>query len=218
MRRVRLSTVVTISFLALTAAVSPANASGVARARVQVRVYDTTVMLAADQTVALRAAAGVLAAAGIDVTWVMCGEAGSGNPRVCDVPIGRSEVAVRLVRLPGVTSYRGELELGYSLVDTTAAAGALATIYVDRVQWLAAQSGVESPFVIGMAIAHEIGHLLLGTNKHSASGLMRAVWSRQQLQRHEATDWRFTKDQAAGMVRAMRDREMQMASNIIWGE
>src|SRR5258706_5340629 len=40
--------------------------SGVARARVQIRVYDATVMPAANQEVGLRAAAGVLAAAGID--------------------------------------------------------------------------------------------------------------------------------------------------------
>jgi hypothetical protein len=193
--------------------VSGANASSLARARVQVRVYDTTVMPAADQTVALRAATGVLAAAGIDVTWVMCGRAGNGNPHVCEVPLGRSELSVRLVRLPGTTSHRGELELGYSLVDTTVAAGALATVYVDRVQWLTAQAGVDSPTILGMAVAHEIGHLLLGTNRHGTTGLMRAVWTSRQLQYHDDSDWRFTRDEAASMVRALHDRELQMASD-----
>ena len=48
--------------------------SNTARSRLSVRVYDSGVMPAADQTVALRAAAGVLAAAGIDVTWLPCGD------------------------------------------------------------------------------------------------------------------------------------------------
>ncbi|PYR71118.1 MAG: hypothetical protein DMF88_00695, partial [Acidobacteria bacterium] len=56
---------------------------------VQVRVYDTGTMPAADQTVALRAAAGVLAAAGIDVTWVVCGDAAD-VAGACGLPLRRA--------------------------------------------------------------------------------------------------------------------------------
>ena len=153
---------------------------------------DHGMMPAADQTVALRAAAGVPAAAGIDVTWLVCGEGASpSNPRMCEIPLGLTELALRLVRLPGVPSARGQLQLGYSLVDTRVAEGKLATVYVDRVHWLAAQAGADTAVVSGFAIAHETGHLLLGTNAHSASGLMRAVWSRAELERAERADWRF---------------------------
>ncbi len=38
------------------------------------------------------------------------------------------------------------------------------------------------PVILGHAAAHEIGHLLLGSNSHSPQGLMRARWSRQDLQ------------------------------------
>ena len=176
-------------------------------ARVQVRVYDRGMMPAADQTVALRAAAGVLAAAGIDVTWLLCGEdASASNPRVCEIPLGATELSLRLVRLPGVPSARGQLQLGYSLVDTGVAEGKLATVYVDRVHWLAAQAGADTAVVSGFAIAHEIGHLLLGTNAHSASGLMRAVWSRAELERAERADWRFSPEQAAQMRSSLAQR------------
>jgi len=205
-----------LTALALTAA--SADAATLDRARVQVRVYDTTVMPAADQTVALRAAAGVLAAAGIDITWVSCGKSGDGSPEVCAHPLGRNELSLRLVRLPGITSHRGELELGYSLVDTSVAAGALATVYEDRVQWLASQSGVESPFVVGMAIAHEVGHLLLGTNNHGTAGIMRPIWTAKELQRRDASDWMFSPEESATMLRSFRERTMQMAANIHWGE
>jgi hypothetical protein len=31
--------------------------------------------------------------------------------------------------------------------------------------------------ILGHAIAHEIGHVLLGSSEHSSSGLMRAQWN-----------------------------------------
>jgi hypothetical protein len=117
------------------------------------------------------------------------------------------------VQLPGSTSPRGELELGYSLIDTSRAAGALATVYVDRVQWLCAQARVPSAIIVGMAMAHEIGHLLLGTNAHGTAGLMRAVWSYRELQRRDPLDWTFTDGEAARMIRALRERQMQFAMN-----
>ena len=196
------------------------DAIGDGRARVQVRVYDGAVMPVADQSVALRAAAGVLAAAGIDITWVECGRSGSAmNPAECDAPLAQDELAVRLPSLPAVITAHGELSLGYSLVDVPASAGALATVYVDRVEWLARQAGVDGATLLGHAIAHEIGHLLLGTNAHGAAGLMRAIWSRGELRRDDPADWLFTPAESLAMRRALerRGRQVQMASNIDWG-
>lgn len=189
------------------------QAAVISRARVQVRVYDTTVMPAVDQTVALRAAAGVLAAAGIDVTWVSCGESSTG---VCDVPLGRAELSVRFVRLAASPSKRGRLQLGYPLVDTTIGEGSLATVYLNRVHWLTAQAGADTETVLGFAVAHEIGHLLLGTNAHAASGLMRAVWSRGELQHAQLSDWLFSPVEGASMRHALQLRQLQMAANLDW--
>jgi hypothetical protein len=167
---------------------------------IQVRVYNAAVVPAADQAVALRAAATILSAAGIGTSWLPCGDVAPGmNATVCNTPLESSELSVRLVRLPGTASARGELQLGYSLVDTTAGAGTLATIYADRVAWLAGEAGADTPTLVGFAIAHEIGHLLLGTNAHSGTGLMRAVWSRAELRRNAAADWLFGRSEAARM-------------------
>jgi hypothetical protein len=35
--------------------------------------------------------------------------------------------------------------------------------------------------ILGHVMVHEIGHLLLGTNSHSASGIMRAQWRNAEL-------------------------------------
>jgi hypothetical protein len=187
----------------------------VGRPLVEVRVYDTAVVPAADQTVALRAATGVLAAAGIDVSWLVCGRDVSAQPTPCDARLGPAEMAVRLVRLGGTPSPRGRLSLGYSLVDMAVAGGTLATVYVDRVEWLASRiDGCESALVLGFALAHEIGHLLLGTNTHAEAGLLRAVWSRTDLQRKDPADWHFTGAESVAIRRAIRQRQVQMATNI----
>jgi len=169
-------------------------------AHLKVRVYNAAVVPAADQAVALRAAATTLAAAGIGTSWVLCGDVASDpTATVCNTPLDPSELSVRLVKLPGTASAKGELQLGYSLVDTTVGAGTLATIYADRVAWLAGEAGADVPTLVGLAIAHEIGHLLLGTNTHAGSGLMRAVWSRAELRNNDATDWLFGPSEAALM-------------------
>jgi hypothetical protein len=195
-------------------------------------VYDTTVMSVADQTVALRAATGVLAAAGIDIRWLVCGSSGvAANAADCAAPLTRDELAVRLVRQAGTPSARGHLSLGYSLVDMSTGGGTLATVYVDRVEWLVAQAsregrlgswklelgssraGAAAARVLGFAVAHEVGHLLLGTNAHAEAGLMRAVWSRSELRRHDPADWLFTPTESFAMSRALRQRHVQLAWN-----
>ena len=39
----------------------------------------------------------------------------------------------------------------------------------------------EVPILLGCVIAHEIGHLLLGLNSHSGSGIMQRRWERKQI-------------------------------------
>jgi len=49
--------------------------------------------------------------------------------------------------------------------------------------------------MIGRVMAHEIGHLLLGTNTHSDDGLMREVWTLAEMTRNRAQDWLFSRAQ-----------------------
>jgi hypothetical protein len=93
--------------------------------------------------------------------------------------------------------------------------GTLATIYLDRVEWLALVAGVDAGTVLARAIAHEIGHLLLGTTAHSRHGLMRPVWSREELIRGRATDWLFQADDASRLQKALARRLVAPAESVI---
>jgi hypothetical protein len=131
----------------------------------------------------------------------------SGEGGTCNAPLEAGELSVRLVRLAATPSANGQLQLGYSLVDTSAHEGKLATIFVDRVEWLAGQTGADTAVVLGFAVAHEIGHLLLGTNTHGTRGIMRALWSRSELQHANVKDWVFSRDEGARMRASLERRK-----------
>ena len=182
----------------------------------QVRLYNAGVVPAADQLVAVSVAAAVLAAAGIDTNWLACGyPASPDNQMLCDTPLRASELSVRLVQLPALPTINGDLQLGYSLVDTAVGEGKLATVFADRVGWLAKQANADSPTLVGLAMAHEIGHLLLGTSAHGRSGLMRAVWTRAELRRRDAGRWQFTPSEAAQMRSSLARREGLRSSQLV---
>jgi hypothetical protein len=136
---------------------------------------------------------------------------GHGDPQRCrhrcrlDQLLGddRSD-ALRIVRVPASGHHHDTL--GESLLDPVRRTGTLATIYVDRVEWLAAAGGVEAGILMARAIAHELGHLLLGTTAHSRRGLMRRVWSRDELIRARAADWRFPAEDATRLQQALDRR------------
>jgi len=166
---------------------------------VVVRTYDSSGVPEADRSTAVAAAAAILEHAGLSMRRLACEEistAVAGHP--CLAPLRAHELSVRLVRLPA-DGDGGTVTLGYSLLETQTRLGSLATVYVDRVADLASAAGIDLPTLLGRTIAHEIGHLLLGTSAHASVGIMRAVWSAEALQRGEAAAWRFTPRDAAAM-------------------
>lgn len=177
--------------------------------RVVIRTYDTSAALG-DLSPALAAAAAILEDAGVSTTWVNCDVAFvRRDEHPCLAPLAANELAVRFVRLPPHLAEQDVVTLGDSLIDTRLRAGSLATIYVNRVATLAGRCGVDVQTLLARAVAHEIGHLLLGTSAHASSGLMRAAWSQAALRRAAAEHWRFTVTDARAIREAVRARTAQ---------
>jgi hypothetical protein len=154
---------------------------------------------------ALEAALTILSSAGIQPAWIGCGGGGRDADEQCGVRLGTGELAVRVVRLPlRENDSPGTRPLGYSLIERHRNTAALATVYLDRVEWLAQASATDTSVLLGRAIAHEIGHLLLGSTEHTSRGVMRAVWSSRTL-RHD-DDWGFTVEHGARMRAVIRER------------
>ena len=170
---------------------------------VTVRIYNPATTRLGDFAPALVTATGILDAAGVAVFWRRCDIKVSGDD-ACAAPLRANEVAIRFLTSPSLSGLRNQMQLGYSVVDTGAHAGALASVFPERVAMLAREAGMDADLLLGRAIAHEIGHLLLGTTTHPADGLMRAVWSVDALQRNLPKDWLFAKRDAVRMRAGMK--------------
>jgi hypothetical protein len=90
-------------------------------------------------------------------------------------------------------------------ITSSAKRGRLAYIFYRRIQEFAGDTGATVAVVLGHAIAHEIGHLLMAPG-HSASGIMRADWTREDMTQASRGILRFTADQAATLRRAATRR------------
>lgn len=204
-------------------AASPSTAADIdalGDVRITIRSYDNTTLPSADRLSAIATATKILKAAGLNVEWRACEAAFVRAPEdLCTTPLGRNELALRFVMLPSSPDTNGNVALGYSLVDTHTRGGSLATVYVDRVAGLARTCRIDARSLLGRTIAHEIGHLLLGTMNHAPSGLMRAVWSAEAIRRSRAGDWLFTPREGRAMRDAVRTRAaQQLAAHIVWGD
>ena len=173
-----------------------AHSEPTVRVGVAVRVYNTARVSADTRERALAAAVRTLLP--LDMAWSAC-ETGD----ACNQPPTANELVVRLVRGPRIDTGANQLVLGEASVGTSDRAGILATIYVDRVQLMANRSGTDATSLLGRAIAHEVGHLLLASTAHSARGLMRARWTPDDLRRNDRIDWTLTEDDAAAIRRRL---------------
>ena len=111
------------------------------------------------------------------------------NP--CDAPLGPRELVLRIVRSVPIDGHRSDLPLGNALINSDVGTGVLATVYIDRVEWVAERTGVHRDTLLGRAIAHELGHLLMATSIHHTRGLMRGVWTPSEIRRRQERDWVF---------------------------
>jgi hypothetical protein len=139
-------------------------------------------------------AARVFQQAGVDVAWVNC----SGSPEVpadvqCGQEITTGDLVVRILARartlpPGV--------FGVSFVDNSA--GVYADVFFNPIQQLRdVNEEIPLAAILGDVMAHELGHLLLGSNAHSRDGIMQPHWNAEQLHRVALGQMRFTKEQAA---------------------
>jgi hypothetical protein len=145
-----------------------------------VRVYDNTGLSESSRRAGLATATDIFNRAEVEVGWVHC-------PAKCGRPLGHRQLILRLTRSRATAT-----ELGASLIDPAAQAGRLATVYVDQVDLMARRSHLDRVTILGRAIAHEVGHLLLGTTEHTRTGLMRGLWTTDELRRNAPDDWHFT--------------------------
>jgi len=173
------------------AAPAPSNQGHSPAMTLVVRVYDGSGLASRDLNEAARVATGILSAGGVDVRWKVCSRtAAEADGSGCRGTLAANEVVLRLISAADAMT-REPAALGFTLLDTGGRRSILSTVFMDRVADIAHRARVDEPQLTGRAIAHELGHLLLGTSGHSPAGLMRDFWSDAALRSRTDADWRL---------------------------
>jgi hypothetical protein len=187
--------------LALAAAV-PADAASDPEPGVSIRTYNYAQIPDESLARARAAADGIFKRAGIVLRWIDCRVPQSESGAACVEPLdGRRDLVLRLMdRTPHDRSDAGRVvELGSSMLDREQRGGVLMTIDLFPVRAIAREALTDVPTLLGRAIAHEMGHLMLGSSHHPKAGLMRALWSHDELRGIKPAHWQFSAREAVQM-------------------
>jgi hypothetical protein len=175
-----------------------------ASSSITIRSYNTFTGAPTDLATARDVARHAFQHAGIDAGWRECRTAHRAEADACNDVLGSGEVIVRIVAAPAGGG--ADDVLGDAHLDTAEGGGVLATVFADRVHRTAARTRGDAAILLGRAVAHEVGHLLIGSSRHSRRGLMRAWWIDSELRRNLDYDWQFSPRQGARLRAAVLAR------------
>jgi len=77
--------------------------------------------------------------------------------------------------------------------------GCYSDVFFDQATELRSNWSVDLASLLGNVAAHELGHLLLGSNSHARDGIMKARWQREELLKVRRDNLLFTAEQAERM-------------------
>ncbi|MFN7916247.1 MAG: hypothetical protein U0Q55_12980 [Vicinamibacterales bacterium] len=174
------------------------------RVTLVVRLYDSAGLATRDLHESGRVAAAILASAAVDVQWRRCPDLLPSGVDACRLPLAANEAVLRLIPSSGRMRESAE-PLGSTLLDPWGRQAVLSTVFVDRILDVADRARIDHTQLLGRAVAHELGHLLLGSAGHSTEGLMRPFWTDDLLRSGTRESWQLLPEQAAA-IRANRMR------------
>ena len=111
---------------------------------------------------------GILAPAGVRITWV------DGKHATATAGGTAVMVQIRLIRQP--VDVLSSSALAYT--KPFARGGQTITILPDQLRKTALRENLPLPHILAHVLAHELGHVLQRSCRHADTGLMKAVWDR----------------------------------------
>lgn len=207
---------------ALALAMFMANSTGAAEIpdpTVTIRVYNYADISGGALRDAEKEADRIFNAAGVDTNWVDCSTARipprsalaqpQEAPTDCFAPISGADIVLRILSrsTPAGNAFRDTM---FGFAEGTF----VASVFYARLDDFARRgywNETETPVVLGDVIAHEMGHLLLGTNSHSRTGIMCGRWDREYLRLVREGFQTFSAEQSAVMRAAVLRRRAKIA-------
>ena len=169
--------------------------------KIEIRVYDYVSLTSKTLNEAETEASRVLQQAGIETDWRLAAlSAAEADGLAAAPPMQPTTVVLRILdRQRSEKLIVRKEALGYGVPCPVDEPGCMTSILYTRVEALAKQGDASLAQILGHAIAHELGHLLLGSNAHSISGIMQARSRGDVLRQATKGLLLFTTEQAGRM-------------------
>ncbi len=179
---------------------------------VAVRIYNYAKVSDSAISRAAAFAKRVLALAGVDSEWVIQGKGGvEKNP----AETGRRNLVMRIIPNRMIVQWATEpYQLGYSLISPETGTGYIGGVHYERIRDCASVWNVDRTLILGIVLAHEAGHLLLGAGSHSAHGIMSAPLEFEHIKLASHGSLHFTENQAKTIRDSLKNnhlRDLQLA-------
>lgn len=171
-----------------------------------IHVYDYAGIDPDELAAAERFAARILHEAGLGTKWSNCRFSPSpAAHRGCAAAAGgATHLYIRLITEPMAGKLAASTRmLGMALTPSHGTAPVDAYVFAERVGVLAKQDRDPVAPLLGAAITHEVGHLLLAGNAHTVTGLMSARWGPKE-----------KKDALMGLLTFSRSQSEQIRANV----
>jgi len=170
---------------------------------IAVLVYNYAGLEAGYLAVARQTASRILASASVHVQWMDWPRSSAENDLspACRTDGHQVEFALRI--RPGPPRLSGAFGLSY--LDRSGN-GAYADVYAEGAVRLAQADDDLRGVMLGHLMAHELGHLLLGSPAHSGTGIMQASWNVRALQQARQGGLSFLNVQAGKIAARLRTR------------
>lgn len=160
----------------------------------------------------------ILREAGVRVVWVNCnyGIIAELREPACGRPLSALDLVMNLVdRIQPLSPKLREIAMGLAVVPSNGSEGNWAYLSMHQASSIAHESSMPLETLLGLGAAHELGHLLLGENAHTPSGLMKARWSPGELELGSHGKLLFTAAQSDRIRRNLVARQQEASKCII---
>ena len=149
--------------------------------QIRVRLYDYAGASPGTLSRAKAVADQVFALAGVGLSWADCSaDPNAPGDAACLLPVTTSDLQLRIIskEMAKRTPVSRHC-LGYAVIGGEFSS--IASVFFHRALDLESANFGDLSAILGVMMAHEIGHLLLAERSHSRQGIMRAVWYEQDM-------------------------------------